>query len=207
MEEKIRKALEAKFSNESVRKRKGSFGKTISYVEANAVIGRLNDCCESEWSFTIISHQELSTGEILVHGRLEVFGIKKEAFGRGFPAVSKDTGEVISAVDAYKAACSDSLKKCATLFGVATHLYSDDPQEEEQPRNTTVRKLPPTDRLSQKQLSTIWSMGRNLGLNAEQVRQLSVNHFGVSPEQLTKSDASVFITKLAEELDEKRGAA
>ena len=44
MEDKIRQALQAKFPPESVKQRRGSFGKTISYVEGNAVIAE-SLCC------------------------------------------------------------------------------------------------------------------------------------------------------------------
>ena len=204
MDDKVRHALEAKFPNDAVKQRKGSFGKNITYVDGAAVVARLNDCFEAAWDFTIVEHHVLDTGEVLVLGRLSAFCVVKEAFGRGMPAVSKETGEVISAADAYKAAATDALKKCATLLGVAAYLYSDDYQED-QPQPKAVRSVAANgDRLTQKQLSAIWSLGRSLGFNADQLRRRVLETFAVAPEGLTKKDASTFISQLNEE---SRGAA
>ena len=38
--------------------------------------------------------------------------------------MSKDTGEVVSIGDDFKAAGSDALKKCSSLFGIGLHLYN-----------------------------------------------------------------------------------
>ena len=215
MDKSIRTALEAKFSNEAVKKRRGSFGKEICYVEGGAVVARLNDCFDGEWSFVIVEHRVLDTGEILVHGRLSVLGIVKEAFGKSAPPVNRETGEVLSEADSFKAASTDALKKAATLLGVAAYLYSDDitdaPEEKPADEKPAEEKpVKPTgdrrERLTQKQLSAIWSMGRGLKLSAEAVRKRSVEMFNVQPEQLLKSDASAFISKLGEEMDKRRAA-
>lgn len=213
MDKSTRTALEAKFSNEAVKKRRGSFGKEISYVEGGAVVARLNDCFDGEWSFVIVEHRVLDTGEILVHGRLTVLGIVKEAFGKSAPPVNRETGEVLSEADSFKAASTDALKKAATLLGVAAYLYSDDitdtpdekPAEEKQdkPAKTTAA---PRERLTQKQLSTVWALGRGLKLSADAVRKRSVEMFNVQPEQLSKGDASAFISKLGAEMDGRRAA-
>ena len=214
MEKKTRDALEKRFPDSQVKQRRGSFGKSITYVDGQAIVARLNDVFDADWNFTILEHETLETGEVLVHGRLAAFGVTKEAFGRGMPAVSKDTDEVISAVDAYKAGATDALKKCATLLGVAAYLYSDDYQEEEPPARRLVPRpinngksaSKPTNgsRITQKQLSTIWSMGRNLGLSADGLRVRCQETFNLSPETLSRTDASSFITELGAELDENR---
>jgi len=127
MDGKLRTALSAPFPDDAVKRRRGNFGKDIRYVDGNAIVARLNDVFEAEWGFEIVSHQSLEPGgEVLVHGKLTALGVTKEAFGKSAPAVSRDTGEVMSMADAYKAAATDALKKCATLLGVAAYLYSDE---------------------------------------------------------------------------------
>ncbi|MDD5310085.1 MAG: Rad52/Rad22 family DNA repair protein [Deltaproteobacteria bacterium] len=214
MEESIRKALSAPFPADAVKNRRGNFGKPINYVDGAAIIARLNDCFGGDWSFSIVEHHVLATGEVLVHGKLTVLDkISKEAFGRGIPAISRETGEVLSEADAYKAAATDALKKCATMLGVAAYLYSDDVPEQQaeekpQPRKQDKPTNDARDRLTQKQLSALWSMGRSLKLSAEAVRKRSVEMYGVQPENLTKNDASAFISMLGEEIDKsKRRAA
>ena len=147
---------------------------------------------------------------MLVLGRIGAFGVVKEAFGRGMPAISKETGEVLSAADAYKAAATDALKKAATLLGVALNLYADDPVE--QPDAETAqpkpRKAPPlTNRASSKQVSAIWSLGRRLGLDANAIRSRCAAEYGGFPENIDRTAASAFITALSDEIDSKRGAA
>jgi hypothetical protein len=218
MEPKVRQALEARF-DDLVKKRRGSFGKEIHYVEGAAIVARLNDAFAADWSFSIVSHSVLATGEVLVHGRLVVYGVTKEAFGRGNPAVSKETGEVLSMADAFKAAATDALKKCATLLGVAGYLYTDEPLETDEPKPAFPRSAqrnpnnpnnahsPANDRLTQRQLSTLWSMGRRLGLDAEAIRKRCREEFGSIPEQLNKTDASAFISELERRIEKQRGAA
>jgi len=208
MEPKIRTALSAPFADDLVKRRRGSFGREISYVEGNAIIARLNDVFENSWNFSVVEHHELSTGEVLVLGRLTVLGVVKEAFGRGMPAISKETGEVLSAADAYKAAATDALKKAATLLGVALNLYADDPAEqpEEKPARLAA-KTTPASRASSKQVSAIWSLGRRLGLDANAIRARCSADHGAFPEQLDRVAASAFITALADQVDGQKGAA
>jgi len=213
MEPKIRTALSAPFGDELVKRRRGSFGREISYVEGNAVIARLNDAFGNDWNFTVVEHHELPTGEVLVLGRIGAFGVVKEAFGRGMPAISKETGEVLSAADAYKSAATDALKKAATLLGVALSLYSDDVPESSDEKSvvqsrTEPRKAPPlTNRASAKQVQAVWSLGRKLGLDANAIRARSMAEHGAFPEQLDRQAASAFIGELAAEIDGQKGAA
>ena len=209
MEPKIRTALSAPFSDDLVKRRRGSFGREISYVEGAVIVARLNDAFDSNWNFTIVEHHELPTGEVLVLGRLGAFGVVKEAFGRGMPAISKETGEVLSAADAYKAAATDALKKAATLLGVALSLYTDEPAAEPEPAPQPQRSKPTSvaSRASSKQVSAIWSLGRRLGLDANKIRSRCMSEHGAFPEQLDRTAASAFITALAEEVDGQKGAA
>jgi hypothetical protein len=210
MEPNIRKALSAPFPADAVKNRRGNFGKPINYVDGAAIIARLNDCFDNNWNFTIVEHHVLATGEVLVLGRLGAFGVVKEAFGRGMPAVSRETGEVLSEADAYKAAATDALKKCATMLGVAAYLYADDVPEQVEDKPAPSKSVKPAtdtrDRLTQKQLQAIWSMARGLKLDAEAIRKRSVEIYGTQPEQLSKNDASAFISKLGEEIDKRRAA-
>jgi len=208
MEKQIRTALSAPFADDLVKRRRGSFGKEITYVEGAAIVARLNDAFDSNWNFTIVEHHELPTGEVLVLGRIGAFGVVKEAFGRGMPAVVRETGEVLSQADAYKAAATDALKKAATLLGVALNLYADDPveQPEEKPARLAAKSAP-ASRASSKQVSAIWSLGRRLGLDANAIRARCSADHGAFPEQLDRVAASAFITVLADQVDGQKGAA
>jgi hypothetical protein len=210
MEESTRKSLSAPFPESQVKTRPGSFGhKTVQYVEASAIISRLSDVCQGDWSFTILSHEVLESGEVLVHARLEALGVRKESFGR-CASISKD-GEVIRSLgDCFKSAATESLKVCARLMGIGAYLYSDEPieQPDAESAQPKPRKAPLlTNRASSKQVSAIWSLGRRLGLDANAIRARSTAEHGAFPEQLDRQAASAFIGELANEIDGQKGAA
>jgi hypothetical protein len=222
-----REILERAFPDALIRSRKGPFGQTFSYVEGSAYIARLNEAFEGEWSLEIVEHHIRET-EVLVVVKLSVGSVAKTAFGGSSITVSRE-GEVVSIADDLKAAATDALKKASSLLGVGLHLYSEPttkPNRPAQPESKgnggngvgksngndnghqkcgtgTVSR----DRLTQKQLSCIWSMGRSLNLSADAVRQRSVEAFGVQPEQLSKTDASAFITELGEALSSPASTA
>ena len=118
-----RELLEKPFEPEFIKQRKGNFGSTLDYIETHAVIKRLNDSFDGNWSFEIVSHEQLE-GEIFVLGKLTADNVSKMQFGSKKITVSKQ-GEVISIGDDLKAASSDALKKTATLLGVGLHLYGE----------------------------------------------------------------------------------
>ena len=118
-----RESLEEPFSPQQIKQRVGNFGQTLDYIEGHAVIQRLNDAFEGKWSFHVKSHEILET-EVVVLGELMAEGIIKMQFGSSSITRAKHSGEIISLADDLKAASTDSLKKCATMFGVGLHLYS-----------------------------------------------------------------------------------
>lgn len=211
-----RETLERPFPNELLRTRKGRFGQTFTYVEGAEYVRRLNEAFEGEWSFEIVEHA-VRDGEVVVIGKLTVGGVTKMSFGGSSITVSRD-GEVISIADDLKGAATDALKKAASLLGVGLHLYSSDqPAETNRPaarggngksngngrrEGYHVRRGDNEDgnRLTQKQLSCIWSMGRSMGLSADQIRERTTEVYGVHPEHMSKSDASAFITELGQGL-------
>ena len=208
MDEKLRTALSAPFPENQVKTRPGSFGnKPIQYLESSTIVARLSDVCQGDWSFTILSHEVLENGEVLVHGRLEALGVVKEAFGR-CASVNKD-GEVIRALgDCYKAAATQSLTVCCRLLSIAAYLYSEDYTDtpNDQPQRLVPRSAAP-QRASAKQVSAIWAIGRKLGLDANAIRQRCFGDYGAFPEQLDKQTASAFIQVLGSEVDAQQGAA
>jgi hypothetical protein len=213
-----REILEQPFEGQLIKTRKGAFGKTLSYVEGAEYIRRLNDAFDSEWSFEVVEHH-VYDAEVVVVGKLTAAGITKTAFGGSSITTNSQTGEVISIADDLKAAATDALKKAASLLGVGLDLYSEAGNRTSNnvvPSGPTVPnrrsngngrprggdgddgngRAPRLPRLTQRQLSAIWSIGRALGVNADEVRRRSNELFGAAPEQLSKHDASSFITEL-----------
>ena len=127
-----RDILEKKFEPAQIKKRRGPFGEDLDYVEAADVIRRLNEAFDGEWSFEIVEHQQMFD-EVVVLGKLTASGISKMQFGSHQITRTKKDSTVVNIGFDLKAATSDCLKKCATHFGVALHLYSeniaDEPKE------------------------------------------------------------------------------
>jgi hypothetical protein len=85
----------------------------VCFVDARAIAQRLDDVvgCEN-WAFTftpiVVENGEVKIGK----GSLTIHGIVKEDVGSW------------SAWEPSKGCASDTLKRCATLWGIARHLYA-----------------------------------------------------------------------------------
>jgi len=122
-----RQILEKPFNPEQIKQREGNFGKKLDYIEGHAVIQRLNDAFDADWSFAIIQHETLKeTDEVIVQGELKAGNVVKMQFGSSRITRARESGDIISLADDLKAAATDALKKAATLFGVGLHLYRND---------------------------------------------------------------------------------
>src|SRR5438477_9330187 len=112
-----RQLLEQPFDAKQIKQREGTFGDQLDYLEGATVIQRLNDALDGEWTFEVVEHHVYDQ-EVLVVGRLTHAGVTKMQFGKSAMTRSRQDKTVISLGDDLKAAATDALKKCATLFGV-----------------------------------------------------------------------------------------
>jgi hypothetical protein len=132
--------LEKQFTKSQIKQRKGNFGTMIDYVPTQLVIQRLNDAFDSLWNFKVIEHQILEN-EVIILGELYAAGVSKQQFGSNKISKSKQ-GETISIGDDLKSATSDSLKKCASLLGVALHIYGDSlPDQPEEKKEKALKEF------------------------------------------------------------------
>ena len=206
-----RPLLEKPFESIHVKQRQGSFGNTLDYVEGHAVVARLNEAFEANWTFELMNHWILKeTDEVLVLGKLTAEGITKMAFGSKQVTRNEDSKAVISLGDDLKAASTDALKKAASLLGVGLYLYSN-------PKDKTGEKPPKENkggngerkegmnrgnggnggtRLTHKQLSAIFAIGKSNGLQNKDLRQKALTMFNKNLDFLTKTEASAFIKSL-----------
>ena len=133
-----REILEKPFEPGQIKQREGNFGKMLDYIEGHAVIERLNMAFEAEWSFSILEHRILEeTDEALVVGQLKAGDVVKTQFGSSRITRARESGEPISLADDFKAAATDSIKKCASLLGIGLHLYNGDKRAAGQKFNHT----------------------------------------------------------------------
>ena len=121
-----RQLLEQPFSAEQIKQRKGTFGNMLDYIEGHAVIKRLNDAFDSEWSFEVIDWKIYEEhGEVVVLGKLTAEGISKFAFGNSKITRNSETNEIVSLVRSRFIPGADSqiifgnmLSNCGRFFGL-----------------------------------------------------------------------------------------
>ena len=182
------------FTAEQVRSRPGQHGKTLSYVDVAAVITRLNEGCD-QWSFEVVSHK-VEADEVIVLGKLTADGQVKMHFGGTSITLDKADGRAVSIADDLKAAASDALKKCASLFGVALEMYGGAPAAgaEARPRE---RAPAPDDRVTARQLAAIQALCRKRSIGREELYALVTKKTGKTGVQyLTKVEASGLLDEL-----------
>jgi len=83
----------------------------LAYIDARMVMERLDEVVPGNWSF---SWEVVPTPDnsVVVKGRLTVLG-----------RVAEDVGQAAHEEEAWKAAVSDALKRCAVHFGIGRFLY------------------------------------------------------------------------------------
>ncbi|MEM3335440.1 MAG: Rad52/Rad22 family DNA repair protein [Thermoplasmata archaeon] len=124
------KGLKEKTPKQYIKQRPGRGGKTFDYVEVGYITDFLNKKFNCMWSFEVIDKQ-IGHEKVYVLGRLTIYvptpfviqEIKKEQFGGADIKKDSKTGKVIDIGDDLKAAASDSLKKCASMLGIASDVY------------------------------------------------------------------------------------
>jgi len=216
-----RDILEKPFGPEQIKQREGNFGKTLDYIEGHVVIQKLNDAFDAVWSFVILKHEILKeTDEVIVLGELGAGTIKKTQFGSSRITRARNTGEMVGLADDMKAAATDSLKKCATMFGIGLHLYNKDAgnsqrsnggnQSNGQGRNNNQSSGNGDNgngyqhngngngngRITAKQHNFILSLLKNKGIAKSEMNQKCVETYGSVLDYLSRSDASSLISEL-----------
>lgn len=118
---------------------KKDYGGNI-YVSVGYVIKKLNQMFGGNWDFQILTGLDeaadiaIKTHSAVVLGRLTIANngrtISREQFGRNEVRFKKGTNLPVDFGNNFKGAASDSLKKCASLFGLFGDVYSADTFEE-----------------------------------------------------------------------------
>jgi len=178
---------------DNIKQRKGNFGQTLDYIETNSVIQRLNDVLEGNWSFQIVEFK-IGEEEVFVKGLLTVGSIVKQQFGGSQITRKKDSKEIVCLSDDLKAAASDSLKKCATLFGVGLSLYSSRPNG--QSGQSNVHKPTSNGRISNSQITELFSKCKANGIPQSQVIKAAKDIYQKSISILTGIEARNLIEQL-----------
>ena len=194
--------IEKEFEQELIKTRKGRSGTQLLYVGTPEYIKRLNAAFDYNWSFDIMD-EKIESGFVVVRGRLTAEGVTKTQYGASQLTVSKQSGELISVGDDFKAAGSDCLKKCSSLFGIGLHLYNGSGNGS---RNSGMNR--PTSNkgngnVTKSQLTKIKSLRTEQGMSSEDVLDLVERMFNTrDPKSLNKEMASAIISVLEKQKKE-----
>lgn len=114
---------------EHVYTRPGKGGQKFTYVTGIYITKALNFIFGWNWDFEVIQHGK-EGNQIWVHGKLTVKSadgtqtVTKSQFGRADIKYMKGSKtEMVDFGNDLKAASTDSLKKCASLLGIASDVY------------------------------------------------------------------------------------
>jgi hypothetical protein len=121
-------------------------------------------------------------------------------FGGTAVTLDKD-GRAISIADDLKAAASDALKKCASLFGVALEMYGGATPNGTNGNGRTRERAPePDDRVTARQLAAIQAVCRRRSIGREELHTLVGKQTGKSGVQyLTRAEASGLLDELGQD--------
>ncbi|MHC1569737.1 MAG: Rad52/Rad22 family DNA repair protein [Candidatus Syntropharchaeales archaeon] len=196
--------IEKEFEQDKIKTRKGKSGAMLSYVETPEYIRRLNQVFDYNWSFEIVDDR-IEGDFVIVKGKLTAEGITKMQYGTSQVTKSKDDGELIAIGDDFKAAASDCLKKCASLFGIGLHLYNSAPEVSGMDKMTANKGR---DRVTKAQLNKIKALRMKLGMSSGDVLDLIERMFNTRDvmnlnKEMASAVISVLDKKLSEESDEE----
>lgn len=131
-----------------IKTKPGRGGKRVTYVEGGYVISKLNEVFSPlGWEFKVTERGETerkneksAEGEVWVYGELTIIDHKK-----GYRTTKGQYGQHpihanVPIGDAYKAAATDALKKCASLIGIALDVYWGQLDREEDQKPTPPSK-------------------------------------------------------------------
>lgn len=213
MKEEVKEILEKPFATSKIKRRRMKDGEEFLYVGVSEYIRRLNEAFGYEWSFEI-EGMRILMDEVVVLGKLTAEGITKMQYGS-----SGSWEEFFSLGDKIKAAGTDALKKCCSLFGLGLHLYDGNHQSgaDDLPRNNETQHAVRDEgngdgdgvsdgatRLTSRQLRAIHTIRRRLEMPEQELKEWSKKRYGRVVEYLSKRDASDLIKALSKDLKEDK---
>lgn len=184
----------------------GRGGKQLAYVETGYMVKKLNQVFNYLWDFEVVS-EKVEQGHIIVKGKLTAhmspeLTLTKTQYG-GASIKSKQDGNAVDIADDMKAAASDALKKCASMFGIASDIYWGGEVEEEKEDVQPLAQIDPIappvniDKITVPQQSKIRALYMQKGLNSEAMKLVLIKRYDIdSHAKLTKKQASDYIEYL-----------
>lgn len=156
-----RTLMQATTPPEFIKERIARGGKQARYVEGGYVVARLNQIFGAiNWDFDIVD-KEITPSEVWVRGKLTIkdhkngYTISKSQFG------THERHQGVPLGDTLKAAATDSMKKCASLFGVALDVYWQQLDQNNHTGDTKVRVEPQTPAEKKEQKKSVFQLSKD----------------------------------------------
>jgi hypothetical protein len=172
----------------------------VKYIEWSTAADILDRVCPW-WTYEAVEFKEVA-GLFICRVRITVYdengtGVFREGIG---------TDETSKGEMGAKGAESDALKRAATKFGIGRELYDKETNThfarsgQQQQRShgggnafSGAAQGAPTRPVSDKQLQMIYNLGRDKGVNPD---EMALTGYKKTPDKLTSKEASAFITDL-----------
>jgi len=192
-EEALTNLVTGKTPKDAIYQRPIRGGAEVDYVPGWWFVEQLNSLFGHLWDFEVL-RETIGEKQIWVIGRLTIklpggMTVSKTAYGGSDIKVystGNKSGQVIDIGDDLKAAATDSLKKAATLFGLASDIYGKrEVQEQTGP--------------GQAQLAALYKVGKSKGMDKEQVDAFCKQKYDKLPDEIE----SVLVLGLIQELRKK----
>ena len=120
-----------------------------------------------------VPSQEITENGVTV--KTEGYDIVKSQFGGAAIKKKRNSNEIIDIGDDLKAAATDSMKKCLTLFGFAADVYGPREAKEQGAADS-------------KQLDALYSWAEKAGISRQDVQALSEKEFEHKPEEISEKE-------------------
>lgn len=188
--------LDKPFDNGLIKTRKNKDGEALSYVEGSQYIRRLNEAFGHAWNFELTEIRVVKD-EVVVLGKLTADNVVKMQWGcSGEGLNNKSHGDKI------KAAATDSLKRCCSLFGLGLHLYEGGHHNggngiNNQPDNNHQNNGDGETRLTSRQLKAIHAIRTKLEITNDALKELCQKRYNKTPDFLSKTEASQLIDEMS----------
>jgi hypothetical protein len=130
--------LTAPFEHYQHDKRSGA---EFDYITGEQCLTRLNTVFGvGGWYFKVVTREIVpEADEVLVEGEMGAYidgqWVVRTQFGSQKLKRGRETGKILDVGFDFKGAATDCIKKCASLFGVALHLYEKEPPRADDARH------------------------------------------------------------------------
>jgi len=168
-----------------IKTRPGPNGKLIKYVEIGYIVNELNNAFGPFWEFQVIDKQ-IGKEQVWVQGRLTVkerktnFSITKENFGGADIKFSSRTSKPIDIANDLKSATSDCIKKCASMFGIASDVFFKEQDQYDQMATIIDDKTGIEESVIRLTMNKLFAVGAESGFSPEDLKETLKPHFGVT---------------------------